>query len=253
MNREELIELYWNKGLSIGEIAEIKGRTRGDVMYWMKKLNIPRRSKPEGNKMYWMRHPIAKYRMLFKPSSLAYILGVVLGDGWIHSPPNGRYRVCLRTTNLRFAEEFMRAIKDVGLNPHLRINNYFHSKNPNWSVMYDVVTLSKELYLFIKDMRGNLDKLRDFLINNGVVREFLKGFYEAEGSYTANGIRITNTDEEKIKLVVELLATYGFKTSIYSTKTKKDIYILGGRKEIDRFISWLNPCIKNSIELEAES
>lgn len=253
MNREELLELYWNKRLSLSEIAKAKGCTKRNVEYWMSKFNIPRRSKSEGNKIDWMKHPRVKYKLSFNPSSLAYILGVVLGDGCIYSPPNGRYRVCLRTKHKRFAEEFMKALRDVGLRSRLRANNYFHSKNPNWSVMYDVVAHSKELYLFIKHMKENLDELRAFLVNNGVVREFIKGFYEAEGSYTANGIRITNTNDEKIRLIVELLASCGFSTSIYSTKTKKDIYIRGGRRERERFMSWLNPCIKNSVSMEVKS
>jgi len=146
MNREELSELYWNKKLSIAEIAKIKGCTKKNIMYWMKKLNIPRRSKSEGNKIGWIRHPRVKRKVLFKPSSLAYILGAVLGDGCAYSPPKGGSRVGLRTRDLRFAEEFMRAIKDVGLKSYLRNNNYFHSKNPNWSVMYDVVTYSTGTY-----------------------------------------------------------------------------------------------------------
>jgi len=40
VSKDELEDLYWNKKLSMGEIAELKGARRRTVSKWFKKLGI---------------------------------------------------------------------------------------------------------------------------------------------------------------------------------------------------------------------
>jgi len=50
-NKEWLIEQYWNQGKSTKDIGKICNCNHGNIIYFMQKFNIPRRSKSEGTKL----------------------------------------------------------------------------------------------------------------------------------------------------------------------------------------------------------
>jgi hypothetical protein len=86
--------------------------------------------------------------------------------------------------------------------------------------------------------------------------DFLRGYYESEGSSYKGVISITSTNLEHIKLAEDALIKLGFSPfkSIRKTNStwskKKEIYILRIYKkgERERFISIINPIIKHEVK-----
>jgi hypothetical protein len=197
-------------------------------------------------------------------SSLAYIIGVIAGDGNVKKNEN---TIRLQVKDLEFAESFYSAIEKIGLPPTIFRDKKLHSNGKHllWNV-YTHSRLLKELYL---PLRNNIEKAKKFikLCPDGA-REFVRGFYESEGDYgkhtykrtekgrkpwethTVKTLRITNTDPELISLTMELMQELGFHPRVHTEKPRKKewktiIRIALPVKEQDSFIELIKPCIKN--------
>ncbi len=96
--REQLNNLYHNQGLSLEDIGAIYGVSRVTVSNWLKKHNIPRRTRSEARLLALQKGKFEgkKYhdfnRQFFDEwsPSMAYLLGLVFADGHIsHRHLNG--------------------------------------------------------------------------------------------------------------------------------------------------------------------
>ena len=103
---------------------------------------------------------------------LAYVLGVLYGDGYVGKRKNAdSYVVVLKVKDQDFAETFTEMLKKLGYKP--RFYHYPYRKVP-----FHVELTSKELYLFFESFKvGELLKTE-----HNLKAWFLRGFLDSEGS-----------------------------------------------------------------------
>lgn len=199
---------------------------------------------------------------------LAYILGVLKGDGWVYSYPKTSkyrgYRIGLNVTSSDFANEFEVALRKIGLNP----NSYIQSdRGPNRQPQTVVSAHSKtfvEWYrkLTLDDIEKIVTETKDSII------QFIRGFYESEGTYfhgiekgggkyryERHRVIISNKDKQLLLLVKRLLKELGFKSTIPKPAKKGKfqwftLLISGGNEKVIDFLRTINPVIKKSVHTE---
>lgn len=200
---------------------------------------------------------------------LAYILGVIVGDGSVnvHNVKKPKYKgqrrnlIRLNVIHYEFAKSFFDALREIGLNPCIFIMD---GATPNHHPQWHVGAHSFTFALFYQDLRQDLEMMKEFIEKcpNGN-EHFLRGFYESEGSYYIqvrrakgrrewNGKHLTmsNTDTALIALVIGFLKDLGFHPRLHAKAEKRpnrkphyEISIL--TKEQAAFIQLIKPCIKN--------
>lgn len=251
-----LTKAYWKNELSCVEIAKEKGCDESLVRYYMDKFHIHKRSRSEVARLNAKKYPDANIKLhpnLDFSENLAYILGVLKGDGWV-SKNNWNYRIGLSTTETNFVESFAQSLKQIGLKPAINLRKF---PDPNHRNQHCLEANSKEFYDWYKSL--SLNDIR-ILINENTeyAIAFLRGFYESEGniskaSKNSYRLAIYNSDKELIEFVKQLIENLKIPTSLYSTKRngKKREYtirILGRTQNIKRFLSLTNPIIKGAKE-----
>lgn len=201
--------------------------------------------------------------------TLAYILGVVYGDGSVGKFRKRKkerkwaggefsYKVQLQVVDKEFAESFKAALENIGLNPHL---SKVVPKRTNERNRWGVVANSKPFYSWFKNL--TYEDVWLFLKTREMKREFIRGFYESEGSLAKAyeemeggrgsskswNIIIGNTDKRLTKLVNKIAEALGFTFHFheYEKKTasagKYYVLSLGRFKEIKNFLRQINPVI----------
>lgn len=230
---------YWTKGKSTWQIARECGfKNSKTICYWMAKYNIPRRTR---SKAFLLNHPRRKN---FKPvfnESMAYIIGVILGDGNVE-----HYIVRLRTTTLPFNRSFAKALKRIGVNS----KTVYASPREKWNTY----VCSVEFATWLKNL--TLKKIEEIVTSDKKsIIAFIKGLYESEGSakrwYRVVYISISNSNRKLIKLLDKLVTIIGFKTSIRKSFDKRynsymyHLHLLGSSQEKLKFLKLTKPCIKS--------
>lgn len=233
--KEELEELYWGKMLTSREIGDIYHVTGTSVCTRMKILGIPRR---KGG---------FRIRPNLEPSQeLAYVLGVLLGDGSVFPiNSNSSYAIQLMCTSKDFVKSFAKALKQIGLHPC-----FFDApqQNPNWNKQYGVKGHSVIFGKWYKTL--TLSKVKSLLQTRKMVVSFLRGLYESEGhtdTPTPNSrrVNISNTDPELLALAEDLVRSLGYKVSLHRAGGKeRDLYIRGHCEDKEKFLREIDPCIK---------
>src|SRR3990167_5275745 len=244
--RDVLYDLYMKENLSMPEMAKRLGYSHTmNILYWMRKFGIETKE---------TRVQID----LSSETSVAYILGVILGDGNVCQG-----KVQLTTVDRPFAEEVGKYLESMGM--HTTIT-YVKKDNPKWRDIYHLAgyaTAFEEWYVSL----GNSDIEFAVMKNRATRKAFLRGFYESEGScrtHLVNGkwpethVTFTNTNPWIVDLTTNALKAEGcnFTASWYSQtygptssqNGKKQAYakirINGGEKGKEAFVRWLNPVIK---------
>lgn len=314
----DIERMYCAEKMSTTQIAGLMGCSRKNVVYWMKKLGIPRRTLPEAAKLrgnrfmitrekleqmyldkkmtterigellgcanqtvsYWMKKfgissrqvtpPVRFNEPNINPSNdLAYILGVLKGDGCVHIPvrhtgPRTGH-VILNQTRAEFAKSFENAVKRIGLPAHTHIyrKKSDHLTN-NPKPMFVTCSHSIKFAQWYKQLSlVDIEKLIGD--NPEFIKEFIRGFYESEGSnyirprYKTSikwEISMTNADLDLLRLVKRLLTKLGFvfhlrchgMGNIPCSRTHSPIYRLrsGIQRQHYTFMKEIAPCIKNS-------
>lgn len=183
-------------------------------------------------------------------AALAYILGVIKGDGYVSQHGNrGRPSpyVGLTVITPAFAVKFAHALEEIGLHPSLyAFRNY-----------YRVWTSSLLFCSWYKML--NLQELE--VAVKGFEKDYLCGFYESEGSLESNkrqelcSIRIAVSDLALARLCFRLLRRLGFHPTFVSYHNKllkkegKNFHRVGlyRRNEIAAFLKLVSPCIRNGV------
>jgi hypothetical protein len=239
ITKEFLKTEYWDKGKSTWQIARMCGFKNSKQIWWrMKKFNIPIRTR---SKAFLLNHP---RRKKFKPISnefLAYVIGVILGDGNV-----SRYLIRLRTTTLTFNRSFAKALDKLGV----KSKTIFASPREQWNTY----VCSVEFATWLKKL--TLKKIEKIVTTNKKnLVAFIRGFYESEGSskkwYNVVYIIIANSNRKLINLLKKFITILGFKTSILKSFDKRynsymyHLCVLGGTQEKLRFLNLIKPCIKS--------
>jgi len=236
LTRETLYKLYWEEKMPTTQIADLYDVSKQTILYQMSKYNIRRRSNSEAH----IKH------VNFDKKVIAYILGVLSGDGWMGSQD----RICLKNKSRHFAVSFMNALKQIGLNPCMYPIEEPPTKLVNKPFKGDKVEASsKEFANWYSTL--TLTEIEDSLNTDYLKKAFIRGFYESEGSNFVEyphvwGVSMGNTNKELIKLVEKLLRGLGFKfylgesEGLYSLRCRQ-------RETVKRFIEEINPCIKREM------
>ena len=205
-------------------------------------------------KLYAKEHPnynhieelLQKHRIipvLYPSESLVYILGVLVGDGYVTvSKDNNHYYVCLQSISKNFVSSFKRALEDIGLHP---CKIYRDSRG-----IYHAVAVSKNFVKWYKNL-----SLAEFKrITDSYQIAFVRGVYESEGSLFFNrqhrkfDITIANSNFETLKMVSNSLSSRGIRNTIYKRgRTVNDLQMYNLRiyqAEVQRFLYIVKPCIK---------
>jgi len=274
--RDWLYEHYWRKQMSLKEIAQILDVRDSLILYWMKKMGIPRRTRVESiklakekishslrhyfrdpeNRKKWgvkikkilqspairkkIRHHKGEEIQIPPPNSpmLSYVLGVLLGDGSVYYHKRaGTYVICLKAKEKKFVESFRKALLQIGLYP-----SKLYFDKTCWSTR----AYCLPFFSWYKSLR--LNQIYNMVVEHPI--EFLRGFYESEGSLNKKTGRVTiyNTNEILLKIVAKLIKQLGFDIGWYKYKYSNrfiySLYIRGGKKQTLHFINLLKPCIK---------
>lgn len=254
LTKEELYKLYWGRGLSTYKIAEIYGVSYQTILYYLKKYGIPTRKRPKPPEPN-----------LTPSKELAYVLGVLYGDGTVSrcrsvnkklKKTDYRYVIQLAVVDRKFAEEFLIALTRIGLRPKMYIlRRSEEERKKGHRDRWLVVAQSKKFYNWFKELTlADLEKIVE-----GYEEHFIRGFYESEGCldkcFGKKRIRITNTNKNLIMMACKMLVKLGFKPAIYtqeykSQKKRKTAYTLHlyGDRVVDRFLELVRPCIKKDIK-----
>jgi len=233
-------------GLGRYEIARITGIPLGTVGLWLrgtkpeKCLNKSRETLIKNlqiahSKLQQLRNNKLTELSNKVNSDFTYVLGALLGDGYIYFNPNGGGHVRISVRDKEFAEKFYNSIKNwCGLNCRMYQYRGF------WRVYSSSVITARVLKNF------DLNELKH--MNEEIVSTFLKGIYDAEGNINQKYIRFYNSDATLIKLVKELLEIIGIK-SITVTKRDKEIHKIREKSFLVKPVFTLGFGRKSNLEL----
>jgi len=226
-----LLGLY-NSGLSSWEIAKKFDTYHSNILHHFKRLNVKRRDKSSAAKegvksgrIKIKRNKIPKNLKL--NNDLAYVLGVLAGDGYMdYNEKKRRYNVGLSATDKEFVEKFKESLFNF-----FKVNSsdeFRKSRNKNWSDQYITRLCSKEACDFINTI-GNFRKDKwgiPDIIKNSTERikcAFLRGFFDSEGEIDKRIWRIgaTSMNMNGLKQVGELLKSLGIRYTIINVKDNR--------------------------------
>lgn len=193
-----------------------------------------------------LKHSFPRNIPTLQPSGpMAYILGVLKGDG--HVGHNGTIR--LHVLSETFAKKFAVYLKQIGFQSpkHTQGERYF-------SVVVHSVVFAR----WYKSLTPR--QLRYMILS--YEKEFLCGFYESEGSlavsdqswhghvYNIWKITISNTQAALAETTAELLKGQGFHPRLYcyaQSRGRKPLYLvkLHRTQEVKDFLTIIQPCIRN--------
>lgn len=191
-------------------------------------------------------HPV-----LDTSKDLAYILGVIFGDG--HVSPD---RIVMSVTDKPFADSFHQALERLGFRPTLKVDSVetlINRKPKNAHIMptkdqYRVSACSREFVRWFQKLDFNI--LSAMFNSSELIVAFLRGFYESDGSVHEGYLSFHNTDLPLLEFTQQLTDHLGFKFRIYETKhlpSGKICYALtiSAKPSIGRFLAIVKPCVKN--------
>ena len=193
-----------------------------------RKLGIPKST------LHYWRHGIHKpatTRWTPKPSrELAYVIGVLLGDGDIVGHSRYDYDIELRVVDYEFAEEFSRNMAKL-------LNKKF--KKPKWKKSdqrWKVYYRSKAFYMWFRSQ--SLETLKPYIeYSIETVKAFLKAIYNSEGNnYNCKTVSLSNTNTKLLEYIQELLRKYFsiVATGPYPNTRRDTIVKVGKRKGVVR-------------------
>lgn len=146
---------------------------------------------------------------------LAYVIGVVAGDGYVCMKGNvwkgyRERRIGMKARDEDFVEEFARCLTAVLGRPPVPVNK-------TWSddaLYYRAEVKSKTLHDLLQKPI-DVEKIRRFVEHCDRCRgAFLRGFFDSEGCVTKSGvISIVNSDFRLLQYTRELLAHFGIASS----------------------------------------
>jgi hypothetical protein len=242
----------YRKNPKIKKIIGLSVKKRWANPKYMKKMKIIRKRNWKKNPNYKLinsrlKKPILNSKKL--TSELAYIIGVILGDGCLKNykyKKSSFYLICLGVKNKEFALKFKNYLeKWSGLRVKINIVN---SKTFKQGFYYRVILYSKIIFNilqnYIKELNKNiLNSQKKYQI------AFLEGLYDSEGSvsfnyykgYANKVISFCNTNKTIIDLVQNILNNYKIQTHLIQEKLnsgKKCYYIKIYKQE--NFIKFYN-------------
>ena len=197
------------EGLSCRMIAERLSVNPDTVYDWVKGRSSPLGPEPRVAPTPRSRPNTHCYsrRTELRPSpELAYVIGVVLGDGCA-CRHGDKYMIVLRAKDMEFVEEFARCLSNV-------IERPVKTRLDKRRGLYHARASCKELYKILKKPVDS-ERLRPYVEHyQECISAFLRGFFDTEGCVREDGhICVINTDLALLTYVKELLGRLGVETT----------------------------------------
>lgn len=197
---KDKIENLVNQGYSIREIFRTLNMSYNAVRLFLKKTM----TNYDYEQIKIMDHKIPKeaYKLT---KELAYILGVMLGDGYF-----ARYQIRLDVIDKEFRDYFAQVSEKWShKKPSLR------EFQNNKSYFFGCILCSKSAHAFLRYLKNNKKILLNNILNSNseeIKTSLIKGFSDSEGSIVKDHrlIRIYNTDKELLENIKQLLINLGF-------------------------------------------
>jgi len=179
-------------------------------------------------------------------ADLGWLVGVILGDGYIWRMQSGGYVIGMDTPEAAYARLFARTLKRRF--PGLWVRQYFRRRNRVLNgrkfveKAHSVRAVSKFLYDFLRphkrpDFHWTIPS--SILKSRPCVRGFLQGIYDAEGGVQKSGplICLTSKHRRNLSPVRDLLLGYGIESRFYRDYTcyrllisrKKNLFLFRDR------------------------
>lgn len=250
----EISRLHWEERRGQNQIASILGISKGSLYNLTKAYNITMRGYSEGRKNV---ESFFYYPKLSLSPMIAYILGVIRGDGHCHVSHKTSW-VALEAADFCFVDCFMTALRNIGLNPRLE---WIAKRNSKWQDHWRTVANSNLFGEWYSNLNW-AEVFSAFSSDMGLFLMFFKGFYESEGwlekrthdkGYKLRKplyrLRVTNTDYELLTRLQSLMLNYGFYSTIIGKKRGKPnwkpCYVLSFSRqhEVRALLTQIQPCI----------
>ncbi|MDO8516971.1 MAG: LAGLIDADG family homing endonuclease [Nanoarchaeota archaeon] len=245
-----LSNLY-NRGLSSHVIAKKFNTYHSNILHHLKKLKIKRRDRSSAAKegvkagrIIIKKNKIPENLILNK--DLAYILGVLAGDGYMdYSDKRRIYQIGLSATDKDFVNKFKKALFNFfKIKP---TNEFRKSRKEKWNAQHITRLCSHEACDYI-NLIGKFKK-ENWIVpeiiknsNNSIKCAFIKGFFDSEGEIDKQIGRVgaTSMNLNGLTEIKNLLKNLGIRNTIIK---KKDLRENASQKYILRIHD------KNSIRL----
>lgn len=257
-------ELY-NSGLSSWAIAKKFNTEHSNILYHLKKLGISRRNRSSAAKegvsagrIIIKRNYIPKNLRLNE--NLAYILGVLAGDGYMdYSEERRAHSIGLSAIDKEFVQRFRETLFKFF---KIKSSNEFRkSRREKWNNQYITRLCSKEACDFINSI-GDFTKYKwsvPELIKNSsedIKCAFLSGFFDSEGEIDKKSKRVgaTSVNLAGLEEIGFLLKNIGIRYTIIGAKLRVDrwnrkyILRIHDKKSIDLFKNKIGFTIKRKMD-----
>lgn len=266
IKKDTLIDLYWEKCLNTSQIAKKFKVSKSTIQVHMEKLGIQRRTTSEAQKGKKVTSKTKKrisrklkqlhrdgkiqiwnegknwYKTKCKltPSpELSYLLGVAYGDAKVTKyKANSQFAFSLEVKDKEFAEKFREYA--LLIIDKKEAEGVWQSKRG----YYGFSVYSRQLYDYLTNPLQEHKKVIELF-----PIQFIRGFFDSEGSVYGYSISMCNTNQEVIEYVKQVLETIGIKTHLHSynredrdCKTIYHLNIIGDSRQI--FTEKVNTVIK---------
>ena len=256
-NKGRLFKKLYLQGESSHSIAKKFNLNKNTVLFYLKKVNLQRRSKSVAAKLGVQkgRIPIKKHKISASSQKLtpdkAYVLGVLAGDGWLWYKKKVRtYQVGFEATDRDFAIQFFNSLRNV-----YKIKPSFKKRKRNvsrWKDLYSIKLCSKEACDDLLKYDSKSFKTKKWRVPFIIKRaspilksRYLKGFFDSEGSVDLSTKRVVGTSSniKGLKEIQILLFNLGIKSAI-NKSTKSFNLKIRDSKSISLFSKKVNFSIK---------
>ncbi len=187
-----------------------------------------------------LRQPYEHKKPDFDPrsvnqDSLAYVLGVLVGDGYITGGKwweSHHYYIRLQTKDRDFAEVFAKHLGQI-LGRVVPIRDYHRITNRGMFRGYDVVVGDKSLFLWLRALG------RQQMLCFAVDPLFLRGLFDSECTVSKDAayIRLYNKDVNMLKRLAFILdINYDLHAIIHTYNYMCPFLVINGRLQLIRFL-----------------
>ena len=235
-------QAYLKDGLSVKLVAQRFGLKPNTLSYRLRKIGTPIRTRSEALRLAYSkdrRRVKSRIKPKLRPSAdLAYLIGFLRGDGYVDDE---RGMITAYTTNEVLAKTIISCMENIGLHPHFSVHSPSGFGRKQQYRMYGCSKIFSKWFIHLESKT-----IKEIFQANRI--DFLRGFFDAEGTLTEKGrVRIYNSNYDLLLLCQALLADLNMSASLHvrtRQRNKKEIYYLsmiGGIEAARKFIQVVSP------------